>query len=347
MTDGALKGLIYCGNVLIPSLFPFMFLTIFIIKSNLSDTLSMIFKPLTLYLFRLPCCCGAPLLLSMFGGYPIGAKSAANLLKQGKITQEQAKHMALCAVGGGPAFAIFAVGGSLLHNTTIGLIIYLSQLLAQLIICALWALFYPIPDYIKSNSTISHKSDFSASIVESCSDAVACIIQLCGLVVLFSAVWGIIESAGGDVLFGNLLCKVGVTQSTAYSLLPCIWEVTCGCCTAAGNGAPACLSAFAIGFGGLCVHFQIYSVARTIKIQKLLFTFYRFVQGMLAAAFTAAALAIYPIPLTVWANTPFSSCQSTTYWGSFALVVMMIFFLLSVKWDLLFSKKYHILSKST
>ena len=93
MTQGAADGLLYCAQVLIPSLFPFMVLSSFVVNSGISAALSRILSPVTVHLFRLPGSAGVTILLSMFCGYPVGARGVRSLLSQRLITQQQAARM--------------------------------------------------------------------------------------------------------------------------------------------------------------------------------------------------------------------------------------------------------------
>ena len=79
MTNGALQGLLYCGNILIPSLFPFMVLSSFAVKSGLSEFAGRILAPLTKKIFHTDGCAGAIILLGLVGGFPIGAKRVVTL----------------------------------------------------------------------------------------------------------------------------------------------------------------------------------------------------------------------------------------------------------------------------
>lgn len=61
-----------CLDILVPSLFPFMFLSVFIVKSGLADFLGKKLEPLFRRIFKLPgSACGA-MLTSFIGGYPAG-----------------------------------------------------------------------------------------------------------------------------------------------------------------------------------------------------------------------------------------------------------------------------------
>ena len=76
----ALSGLLICGNIIIPTIYPFTFCVLFIKNSGVFK----IFKPfnnLTIKLFGLNFYEFAIFLMSLIGGYPIGAK----LLSDSKI----------------------------------------------------------------------------------------------------------------------------------------------------------------------------------------------------------------------------------------------------------------------
>ena len=79
--DGAFSGVEMCINVLIPSLFPFMAVSSFTVKSGISDFLGKPFGKIMKSVFGLSPCFAPILLLSVTGGYPIGAKSCNGLYK--------------------------------------------------------------------------------------------------------------------------------------------------------------------------------------------------------------------------------------------------------------------------
>ena len=103
---GVKIGLNFCFETLIPSLFPFMVLSSFIIKSQISISIGKFIDPFTKLLFKLPGCAGSTFLLGLIGGYPTGAKGVKTLLDQNQISKSIANHMAMFTFGAGPAFII-------------------------------------------------------------------------------------------------------------------------------------------------------------------------------------------------------------------------------------------------
>ena len=71
--DGAKNGLMYAFGVLIPSLFPFMFLANFSVEYGISGKIGRVLSPFTEKILYLPGEAGVTVLLSLIGGFPVGA----------------------------------------------------------------------------------------------------------------------------------------------------------------------------------------------------------------------------------------------------------------------------------
>ncbi len=102
--EGAKNGVNYSLNILLPSLYPFMVLSVFIVKSGLAEKLGSALEKPTQALFRLPGGAAASIVMSVVGGYPAGARSAAALAEAGLVTQAQAERMMYFCVNAGPSF---------------------------------------------------------------------------------------------------------------------------------------------------------------------------------------------------------------------------------------------------
>ena len=137
---GVINGILLCGRVIIPSLFPFTMCVLFIDKSNILKRLEPL-SFLTNKLFGLSGELFSIMLLSLIGGYPIGAKLLNESVNAGKISQETARNMLNYCVNGGPAFIVAAVGSGILNSKKIGTILLLSHISATLVICSVSRFF--------------------------------------------------------------------------------------------------------------------------------------------------------------------------------------------------------------
>ena len=80
---------LYCLTALVPSLFPFMVLSSFGVRSGAGEMLAKLLGPVTRTLFRLPAICGATLVLSFFGGYPAGARGVSLCWRKGRSAKSR------------------------------------------------------------------------------------------------------------------------------------------------------------------------------------------------------------------------------------------------------------------
>ena len=85
-------GLALCGRSVIPALFPFMAASTMLVSLGFGEWASPRLVGL-MNLYRLPGPAGSALLLGLVGGYPIGARTAAELYKKGLLTASEAEHM--------------------------------------------------------------------------------------------------------------------------------------------------------------------------------------------------------------------------------------------------------------
>ena len=316
-SQGALKGIYFCAEVLVPSIFPFMIISVFIAESGLSEKLGKLCGNICPKLFGVSRNLSAVIFLSMIGGYPVGARGISALTENGKISKSDAVKASYFAVGAGPGFLITFVGGSLLSSREIGMCLLAAQILSVIIIGILNRFIITEKSDYNSNSELSKASlPFTSAVTKSVISSAYGMLEMCGMVVAFSAVIGIIEKLLSDAV---VYLSVALEVTTACNLLAEMNSVI--------------LIAFATGFGGLCVHFQIFTALKNIRINKLLFFLFRIMQGLLTALFTFVFIKIFNISLPVFSsvNTPLNLSLSTSAVGSALLILCAVSFIYSIK----------------
>ena len=346
-SDGARKGLDFCGQILIPSLFPFMVLSSFIVKSGLAARMSTVLEPITRLLFRLPGCTGATIAVSLIGGYPAGARGIKALLERGDITPKQGERMLGFSVGAGPAFVISVVGAGLLGSGNAGLVLFFSQIAASILIGMLSALFAEREKRSTQTSvkTSPEKIDASSALVESSADATAGMLNMCAFVILFSCLLTLMQYSGMQQFLTNTLIHLGISEQTARSILPILLEVTSGCSNAAQVGASPALISFGLGWAGACVHFQISASLTGIHFSRTQFTLMRFIHGLLAAGISYAVFSLFPQTAAVFSSidpsvrTHLQYDFSSSTAGSIMLIFLCAAFLVSLSEGMDFKKR--------
>lgn len=283
--EGVINGIEICLYTIIPTLFPFMTLSTYIVKSNVLSPFYKVFSFPSKLLFRQPPCTTSVIIMSMIGGFPVGIKMTNDLYITKRINTEQAQRLCLFCMNGGPAFVITTVGISMLGNIKVGIIIYTSLCIASLISGIISS---SIAD--KNLTSQKNESDISlplSTLSASISDSTQAITSICSWIVLFSAVTSCLKEFNLNNKFYMILC----------SLL----EVTNGCYILVGNVSIPIIAGI-IGFGGVCIHFQILSFLKNMKLNYVYFLISRILNGLLSAIVTQIILIFFPIETDVFSN---------------------------------------------
>ena len=102
-SEAVRDGLQLCARTVIPSLFPFFVVVSLLLQLGLADCLQGVCAPFMGPLFRLRGVCALPLLTGLLGGYPSGAKTAADLYQQSRNTRREASCWASATTAGRPS----------------------------------------------------------------------------------------------------------------------------------------------------------------------------------------------------------------------------------------------------
>ncbi len=250
---GAQDGIALCIQTVIPSLFPFFFISGIVNQSLLGDS-GRVLRPLG----RL---CGIPagaeplLLLGMTGGYPVGAQAVGAAYENGHIQKADAQRMLGFCSNAGPAF-IFGIAGSIFENRWLPWLLWAVLILSSLIVGMI------LPGRSRATCKISEKKA-----LRPLEQAMRAMATVCGWVILFR-VW---------ILFLSRWILWIIPNEYAI-LLSGVLELTNGCVEIHKIADPAFQFAALAGllsFGGLCVGLQTVSVTgklncKTYFIGKLL-----------------------------------------------------------------------------
>lgn len=321
--DSVAASALYCLSSLVPSLFPFMVLASFGVRSGAGDVLGRILAPVTRYVFRLPKVCGATVLLSFVGGYPAGARAVSLLLEEKKITPEQAGRMMTFCVAPGAAFVVTFLGCGVLGDLAVGWLLFLSVTLSGLLLGVITSLRKPLP----KESSPDPQETAGGALIRSVGDASSATVKMCGCILLFAGAMAILQGSGVFQTLASLAAATGLTdRNSAMACLSFLWEVTGGTGDAARLGVTPVLYAFGLAFGGLCVHVQVFSFFPEFPLSKGKFLLFRFLHGLLSAGIFRLLVPLLPIPTqAVWAaaSQPVSyELTASTAAGGLSLLLM-------------------------
>lgn len=236
-------GLALCAGTVVPSLFPFFAAISLLLQLGAAEALGRLCAPIMRPLFRMRGVCALPLLAGLLGGYPSGAKTAASLYAQGRITRQEAELLLGFCDNCGPAFLLGCVGAGVLGDPATGLWLYavhiLSALLAGLLLCRLSGDRGPV---LLGSALPAAPVSFPQALTSSVTGALASTLNVCAFVVFFQVLSALPPAPPPPLVLGVLEMVGGVA-----SLTP-------------GPGGFAAAAAI-VGWGGLSVHCQAMSLA--------------------------------------------------------------------------------------
>lgn len=282
--SGAVKASLEgCVEVVIPALFAFTVLAVYMQQSGLY-TLAL--KPLTLPLSKLlgiPEELCAVFVLANIGGYPVGARLLSGLVREGRLSRRDAGRMLCCCYGSGPSFVIGTAGMRVFGSAAAGGIIFAACFLSSLVIAVI---------VCRTGEKITLKTgnmrcDLSAEcFVRSVDSGARVMYTICIMAALFAAVTALLDCSGVSGLVSALLERLGAGSNSAR-IFPAFLEVTrVRDMLPGGAAAPVC--AGLLSFGGVCVLMQVTAVSGgNVPVKPLALS--RLPAALLSAAFAIPA----------------------------------------------------------
>lgn len=339
VSSGIKNGINCCLDVLIPSMFPFMVAASMVSLSGIEEKLKFIFQGVSKFLFYLPPCTVPTIIMSLFGGYPVGAYCIKSLYKNGSINKEQMNRMMCFCVNFGPAFIISALGQILLNNIKVGIILFLIQTSSSILIGIILGVierikktdFYNKKIYLQKNNFY-----FSQILIGACNDACRALLSMCALITLFFGIISVIHELGVIDYISCVLIKINVPRQISNSVILSVLEVTQSCIISAKNPSiPYYIYSWIIGFGGICAHTQIIAQLNNFPFKYGKFLIMRIVNGIFTSAVTMLVIKNPEkilqtfAPLSVNQVNEISKATST-HFGSIILLIFCVFFTFSI-----------------
>lgn len=316
--SAAKNGLILWATAVVPSLFPFFVATEMLSYTNVISYLGKWLTPIMRPLFGVPGEAAFAFIMGLISGYPVGAKIVSNFMEQGICNKEEAERMLAFTNNSGPLFIIGTVGITLFGNTTIGILLLVTHILACISVGIILnlcthrkrknefkpsyssAVSHPIK---KQNTTTPSFSSLGEILGSSIKNATSTILLIGGFVVLFSVVISILNQSHLldtiSHIFEPIFSLLHIPSEFCKSLLSGIVELTNGVSLIAGIptknlSISIIFSAFLLGFGGFSVLLQVFSIVSKNGLSIKKYAYGKLLQGLLAALYTGLAIQFIP-----------------------------------------------------
>lgn len=246
--EGAQTGMELCIKTVIPSLFPFFVLSIWMTGSFAGRSLSFL-RPLG-RLCRIPNGAESILIAGFLGGYPTGAQCISEAYHAGCLEKQEAERMLAFCNNAGPAF-LFGMVASMFSGKQYVWCLWAIHVFSAILVAQV------IPQRGRDSFQMSVKPQITLS--DALHSAVRVMAAVCGWVILF---------------------RLAITFLKRWMLwiLPTPWQIMVVGFLELSNGCIELLSienatvrflicSCILAFGGICVSMQTVSVTRGLSLR--------------------------------------------------------------------------------
>ncbi len=312
--SAAEKALNVCSDVVIPSLFPFIFCGNMFIALGAARIMEKTFSKIMRPFFGVSGAGALAFVLGIVSGYPVGAICASSLYQAGEISRQDAEKLLVFCNNSGPMFIIGGIGIKMFENYKLGVLIYAVNILSA-IICGMIFRNYKISK-VKQNVLPPARNeseikiaapDIGAAIVKS----VNSILTICGFIIIFAVFTAKIPDFRWRGYIYSLFEIVGGLNELI---------------SVNNNIYIAPIVAFATAFSGISVMAQVYAVTESSGLSVLPYILGKIIQGLIAFVLTYILIRLIPFSRETFSSTSLSGVSAYTPRQLFALSIITVAF---------------------
>jgi sporulation integral membrane protein YlbJ len=339
----ALNGLVLWSGIVVPSLFPFFVSAEILNSTGFIRASGLLLEPVMRPFFNVPGCGSFALALGVTSGYPVGAKITCDFRSNGDLTRVEAERLLAFTNNSGPLFIVGAIGTGMYGSTQLGLLLLACHFFACLTVGFLFR-FYKAGSrparqkmrYGKNRTNLfkvfkkmllegdgSSGTNIGTIIGDSVKNSVSTILAIGGFIVLFSVIISLLSETGiigaASDLFAAVLYPLGLDTNVIRGILSGFFEITTGSNLISSISKipleiqlPA--ASFIIGWAGLSVHFQVFSIASKTDISIRPYLIGKMLQGVISAFYTWFFLKCFHFEMAVREPVLGSSIPAMTSW---------------------------------
>ena len=305
------SGLTLWATSVVPSLFPFFVSTELLMHTRIVNILGRLLNKYMKPLFNIRGEGAFAFIMGIISGYPVGAKIASNFRKNNICSKEECERLLSFTNNSGPLFIIGTVGILMFGSTTIGILLFITHILAGIsvgIIFRFWkknsnSNYSNTNSHLRTeNKTVSF-SNLGEVLAESITSSISTILLIGGFVVIFSSVISILKSSGIINILSTCLSPLfnilHIDTSFIRPFLCGILEITNGINSISQIACKKLsiniiFTAFLLGFGGISVLLQVLSITSKTDLSIKPYIYGKLIQGILAAVYTYIFINVIP-----------------------------------------------------
>ncbi len=275
------NGLTLWATSVVPSLFPFFVATELLMHTNIVNFFGRICERFMKPLFNINGRGAFGFIMGLISGYPMGAKIACEFRKNNVCSKAECERLL--------SFIVGTVGISMFGNTTIGVLLLITHVLASLTVGYIFR-FWKKENYRSSEPTsyITPKSMVTFSnlgeiLSESITSSIQTLLIIGGFVVIFSSIISILKASGivnNIYLLGILEITNGISSLSALHIK--------------NISLPIIFTAFLLGFGGISILLQVWSIISRSDLSIKPYFYGKLLHGIISAFYTFIAIYCFP-----------------------------------------------------
>lgn len=272
--------------VVVPSLLPFFILNDMMVALDVPKNISYVFSPISKVLFNTSGYGAYAFIMSIFSGYPSGAKITSSLIKSGHITKDEGQRILTFSSTSGPLFIIGAVGTGMLKSVSAGYMLFASHILGAILNGIMYNIIFHKSDQKNSPDIfISSRDSIDASRL--LSSSISSSLITCGYIGGYIILFSVIIKLFNKINFFYIPFLTGIVKKFMTFLIQGSLEISSGSGIIASSTLPMefklILLSFIIGFGGLSILGQVATVVSGTGIDIKKYTLSKLTQGGLSS----------------------------------------------------------------
>ncbi|MEN0643954.1 sporulation integral membrane protein YlbJ [Alkalicoccobacillus gibsonii] len=319
--EASLSGMGMWWDVVFPSLLPFFILSELLIGFGVVAFLGTILEPFMRPIFRVPGAGSFVWAMGLASGNPAGAKLAARLRQQKKVTRVEGERLAAFTNSSNPLFLFGAIAVGFFHNPALGLLLAAAHYLGNILV-GLSMRYYGRKEErnersVETRSRFSLKEAFSRMHMERIQDgrpigqllgdavqsSVRTLLLVGGFIILFSVVNKMLSISGFTDIFAQgvswLFSLFQLSSQLSMPFISGLFEITSGAHLLSTADAQllekVVVASFFIAFGGFSIQAQVASILSETDLRFRPF----FVGRVLHGCFSALLILLLWNPLYV------------------------------------------------
>lgn len=326
--------------VVMPSLFPFFIISDLLIALKIPENIARLFAPIARFLFNTSGYGAYVFIMSIFSGYPSGAKITRELIEANKITDAEGQKILSFSSTSGPLFIIGAVGAGMLKSTHAGYIIFICHVLGAIVNGILLNFFTKRNSTLKEVSNKTHTLYNNSSPGNLMSSAIANSLYTSGFIggyiILFSVIIALLDKIAFFSVITNII-GIAIPSSVSWLLgivAKTSLEISNGCKIISSLSCQyelkLILCSFIIAFSGFSIIGQVGSIINKTKINLKAYILYKLNHGVISSALCYLLLKINLFNITTSNQEHFSIVNYNIFLLLFLLVIILLFNILGI-----------------